>query len=199
MDSTRFPAPVPSAGALARATARAAGPTPAQGESATNVSHDLGPDTELDIDIEPEPGAVVPARVVLADIRDTPLSVDECMAAVLLPDVGGIALFVGTVCDHDSGRGVAELAYEAHPRAAAEIERVAAEVAAGASVRAIAVAHRTGHLRVGETAVVVAVGAAHRAEAFAACRRLIDDIKEQVPIWKHQIFEDGAAEWVGAR
>ncbi len=159
---------------------------------------DAGSDLGSDLGSDAGHGTGAPARVVLADIRDTPLSVDECMAAVLLPDVGGIALFVGTVRDHDSGRGVTDLAYEAHPRAAAEIERVAAEVAAGAPVRAIAVAHRTGHLRVGETAVVVAVGAAHRAEAFAACRRLIDDIKAQVPIWKHQVFEDGAAEWVGA-
>jgi molybdopterin synthase catalytic subunit len=120
------------------------------------------------------------------------------MAAVLLPDVGGIALFVGAVRDHDHGRHVTDLAYEAHPRAAVEIGRIAAEVAREGAVRAIAVTHRAGHLRVGELAVVVAVGAAHRAEAFAACRRLIDDIKAQVPIWKHQIFADGAAEWVGA-
>jgi molybdopterin synthase catalytic subunit len=116
----------------------------------------------------------------------------------MLPDVGGIALFVGAVRNHDDGRQVTDLAYEAHPRSAAEIERVAAEVAAVEPVRAIAVTHRIGHLRVGDLAVVVAVGAVHRAEAFAACRRLIDDIKAQVPIWKHQIFEDGAAEWVGA-
>jgi molybdopterin synthase catalytic subunit len=142
--------------------------------------------------------AGTPGRVVLAEVRDSPLSVDECMAAVLLPDVGGIALFVGAVRDHDHGRHVTDLAYEAHPRAAVEIGRIAAEVAREGAVRAIAVTHRAGHLRVGELAVVVAVGAAHRAEAFAACRRLIDDIKAQVPIWKHQIFADGAAEWVGA-
>ncbi|WP_368861272.1 molybdenum cofactor biosynthesis protein MoaE [Frankia sp. AgB32] len=136
--------------------------------------------------------------MVFAQVRDSPLSVDECFAAVLLPDVGGIALFVGAVRNHDDDRRVTDLAYEAHPRSVAEIERVAAEVAAAGSVRAIAVTHRVGHLRVGELAVVVAVGAAHRAEAFAACRRLIDDIKAQVPIWKHQIFEDGSAEWVGA-
>ncbi|MCL9793704.1 molybdenum cofactor biosynthesis protein MoaE [Frankia sp. AgKG'84/4] len=139
-----------------------------------------------------------PARVIFAQVRDSPLSVDECLAAVLLPDVGGIALFVGSVRNHDDDRPVTDLAYEAHPRSVAEIERVAAEVAAAEPVRAIAVTHRVGHLQVGELAVVVAVGAAHRAEAFAACRRLIDDIKAQVPIWKHQIFEDGSTEWVGA-
>jgi molybdopterin synthase catalytic subunit len=147
--------------------------------------------------VHPEP-VPAPARVTLAELRDTPLSVDECMAAVRLPDVGGIALFVGTVRDHDRDRGVTDLTYSAHPRAAAEIARVAGEVAAAHPVRAVAVVHRQGHLAVGDTAVVVAVGAVHRAEAFAACRRLIDDIKEQVPIWKHQIFADGETEWVGA-
>ncbi|MCL9758400.1 molybdenum cofactor biosynthesis protein MoaE [Frankia sp. AiPa1] len=135
---------------------------------------------------------------MIADVRDAALSIDECVSAVLLPEVGGIALFVGVVRNHDHGRPVSDLAYEAHPRAAAEIERVATAVAVDEGARAIAVTHRTGHLRVGELAVVVAVGAAHRAEAFAACRRLIDDIKSGVPIWKHQIFADGAVEWVGA-
>ncbi|KEZ36322.1 molybdopterin synthase [Frankia sp. CcI156] len=144
----------------------------------------------------PDPDPV--ARVTLAEIRDGVLSVDECMAAVRSPGVGGIALFVGTVRGHDQGRGVTDLTYQAHPRAGTEIARVAGDVAATAPVLAVAVVHRTGHLAVGDTAVIVAVGAAHRAEAFAACRRLIDDIKEQVPIWKHQIFADGAAEWVGA-
>jgi molybdopterin synthase catalytic subunit len=142
--------------------------------------------------------AAGPAKVTLAALRDTPLSVDECMAAVRLRDVGGIALFVGTVRDHDHGREVTDLEYHAHPRAAAEIVRVAGEIAATEPVRAVAAVHRTGHLAIGDIAVVVAVGAVHRAEAFAACRRLIDDIKEQVPIWKHQIFDDGATEWVGA-
>ncbi|MCM3884659.1 molybdenum cofactor biosynthesis protein MoaE [Frankia sp. R82] len=126
------------------------------------------------------------------------MSIDECVSAVLLPEVGGIALFVGVVRDNDHGRRVTDLAYEAHPRAVTELERVTTAVAAQAGARAIAVTHRTGHLRVGDVAVVVAVGAAHRGEAFAACRRLIDDIKSQVPIWKQQIFADGAVEWVGA-
>lgn len=139
-----------------------------------------------------------PARVTLAEVRDATLSIDECVSAVMLPEVGGIALFVGVVRDNDHGRPVTDLAYEAHPRAEVELARVAADVAARAGAHAVAVTHRTGHLHVGDVAVVVAVGAAHRGEAFAACRRLIDDIKSQVPIWKHQIFADGAVEWVGA-
>ncbi|WP_026239640.1 molybdenum cofactor biosynthesis protein MoaE [Parafrankia discariae] len=136
--------------------------------------------------------------VVLAEMRELPLSVDECLAAVRRPEVGGIGLFVGTVRDHDHGRSVADLEYSAHPRAADELARVAADVAAELGVHAIAVLHRTGRLAIGDIAVVVAVGAVHRAEALTACRRLIDDVKEQVPIWKRQAFADGATEWVGA-
>ncbi|EFC80468.1 molybdenum cofactor biosynthesis protein MoaE [Parafrankia sp. EUN1f] len=136
--------------------------------------------------------------VVLAEMRENPLSVDECLAAVRLPEVGGIGLFIGTVRDHDHGRSVGDLEYSAHPTAARELARVAAEVGADLGVRAIAVLHRTGRLEIGDIAVVVAAGAAHRAEALGACRRLIDDVKEQVPIWKRQGFADGSSEWVGA-
>ena len=138
------------------------------------------------------------SRVVLAEVRETPLSVDECLAAVRRPDAGGIALFVGVVRNHDHGQGVTDLEYTAHPRASAELARVAAAVAAEIDVRAVAAVHRVGALTVGDAAVVVAVSAVHRAEALTACRRLIDDIKEQVPIWKLQSFVDGSTEWVGA-
>ncbi len=100
--------------------------------------------------------------------------------------------------DHDHDRPVVELDYSAHPSGQAELARVAGEVAALDGVRTVAVVHRTGSLRVGDLAVVTAVGAAHRAEAFTACRRLIDDVKARVPIWKHQLFADGSAEWVGS-
>lgn len=138
-------------------------------------------------------------RVVLADVRETPLSVDECLAAVSSAGVGGIALFVGTVRNFDHGMVVAELAYSAHPRARAEIERVAAQVVATTGVLAVAAVHRVGLLAVGDVAVVVAAAAVHRAEAFAACRQLIDTIKGAVPIWKRQVFDDGSSEWVGDR
>lgn len=137
----------------------------------------------------------------LLAIRDTALSVDEVFAAVGDAAAGGTALFVGTVRDHD-GRGdaaVTDLAYSAHPTAGAELLRVAEKVAADFPVRALAAVHRVGELRVGDLAVVVAVSCPHRGEAFAACRRLIDDLKAQVPIWKHQTFADGAEEWVGAQ
>lgn len=111
--------------------------------------------------------------------------------------MGGIAVFIGLVRDHDEGRNVLTLDYTAHPSAATELQRVTGEVAARHHVVALATEHRVGHLQVGDLAVVVAAGAAHRANAFAACRDLIDTLKLQVPIWKEQQFADGTCEWVG--
>ena len=136
--------------------------------------------------------------VRLAELRDTPLSVDEVLDAVADPTAGGIALFVGVVRDHDGGRGVTRLSYSAHPSAAAELRIVAEKVAADLDVRALAAVHRVGELAVGDLAVVVAVACPHRGEAFQACRTLIDNLKHGVPIWKHQLFSDGSSEWVGS-
>ncbi len=143
-----------------------------------------------------EQGAADPVR--LLGIRETPLSVDEVFAAAGDDAAGGTALFVGTVRDHDGGADVARLGYSAHPTAEAELRRIAEKVAADFPVRALAAVHRVGDLEVGDLAVVVAVSCPHRAEAFDACRRLIDDLKHEVPIWKHQSFSDGTEEWVGA-
>ncbi|MDT0322706.1 molybdenum cofactor biosynthesis protein MoaE [Streptomyces millisiae] len=137
----------------------------------------------------------------LLAIRDTPLSVDEVFAAVGHERAGGTALFVGTVRDHDGdakGPAVTSLAYSAHPSAEGELRRVAEKVAADFPVEALAAVHRVGDLGVGDLAVIVAVACPHRGEAFDAARRLIDDLKREVPIWKHQSFADGTQEWVGA-
>ncbi|MGW6722647.1 molybdenum cofactor biosynthesis protein MoaE [Streptomyces sp. NPDC054995] len=134
----------------------------------------------------------------LLAVRDSPLSLDEVYAAVGDDAAGGTALLVGTVRDHDGGRPVTSLGYSAHPGADAELRRVAEKVAAEFPVRALAAVHRTGRLAVGEIAVVAALSCAHRAEAFDACRRLVEDLKHEVPVWKHQIFADGDEEWVGA-
>ncbi|HLZ38022.1 MAG TPA: molybdenum cofactor biosynthesis protein MoaE [Mycobacteriales bacterium] len=136
--------------------------------------------------------------VRLLGIRETPLSVDELLAAVVDPGAGGVCVFVGRVRDEDHARRVSALGYTAHPSAEAELRRVTERVAAEFPVRALAALHRVGTLSVGDLAVVVAVACAHRAEAFAACRRLIDDLKAEVPLWKHQRFADGTEEWVGA-
>jgi len=134
----------------------------------------------------------------LAGIRDEPLSVDEVVQAVQDPAAGGTAFFVGTVRNHDHARAVTRLSYSAHPTAVEQIRAVMDKIAADFPVQALAAVHRVGDLEIGDMAVVVAAAAPHRGEAFEACRRLIDDLKREVPIWKHQEFTDGDAEWVGA-
>ena len=135
--------------------------------------------------------------VRLAVISSEPLSVDQVLGAVSGPTFGGLVLFVGTVRDHDDGKSVDGLAYSSHPTAERTLREVAASVAAEFPEAALAVSHRTGDLQVGDLAVVVAAACPHRATAFAAARRLIDDVKSTVPIWKHQRFHDGSEEWVG--
>jgi molybdopterin synthase catalytic subunit len=136
--------------------------------------------------------------VRLIEVRESALSVDEVRAAVADPAAGGIALFAGAVRDSDNDKDVTGLAYTAHPSAEAELRRVCTEIAEKFDVTAVAAVHRTGDLDIGDLAVVVAVSCPHRAEAFDACRALIDELKASVPIWKHQRFADGTTEWVGS-
>ncbi len=133
----------------------------------------------------------------LIDVRESELSVDEVRAAVADPAAGGIALFAGAVRDSDHDRAVRGLSYSAHPSAVDELRRVAEVIAEKYPVIGIAAVHRVGDLAIGDLAVVLAVSCPHRAEAFDACRNLIDSLKASVPIWKHQRFGDGTAEWVG--
>jgi molybdopterin synthase catalytic subunit len=136
--------------------------------------------------------------VRLIDVRETELSVDEVRAAVADPAAGGIALFAGAVRDSDHDRDVSGLSYSAHPSATGELRRVAETIAEKfPAVVGIAAVHRVGDLAIGDLAVVLAVSCPHRSEAFDACRELIDLLKASVPIWKHQRFGDGTAEWVG--
>jgi molybdopterin synthase catalytic subunit len=136
--------------------------------------------------------------IVLVGIRaDTALSLDEVYTAVRHPEAGGIALFVGTVRDHDQGKGVQSLDYSGHPTAEAMLREIAAETAAKYDVKAVAAVHSVGDLRIGDIAVIVAVACAHRGEAFDAARYLIDELKARLPIWKLQNFSDGTDEWVG--
>ncbi|MET8974501.1 molybdenum cofactor biosynthesis protein MoaE [Streptomyces sp. NPDC004539] len=150
---------------------------------------------DVSFDHPGEAGTDDPVRLIA--VRDEPLSLDEVFRAVGDPSAGGVALFVGTVRDHDGGTDVDSLGYSCHPSAESEMRRVAEKVVAEYPVRALAAVHRVGDLQVGDLAVVVAVSCAHRAEAFAACRKLIDDLKREVPIWKRQTFSDGTDEWVG--
>lgn len=133
----------------------------------------------------------------LAEIRESALAPEEILAAVDDPTAGGSALFVGTVRNADGGRAVRGLQYSAHPSAAVRLREVAEKVVADHDVVRLAAVHRVGDLAIGDLAVVVAVSCGHRGEAFTACRALIDGIKAEVPIWKHQVFTDGSTEWVG--
>jgi molybdopterin synthase catalytic subunit len=146
-------------------------------------------------DVIVEPGGA--AAIRLLAVRDSALSVDEVLAAVSDPGSGGTVVFVGTVRDADDGRAVETLGYSAHPTVDIALREVAEHVAATHPVTALAAVHRVGDLVVGDLAVVVAASCTHRAEAFAACRALIDELKATVPIWKNQVFADGSQEWVG--
>ncbi|MGN7148771.1 molybdenum cofactor biosynthesis protein MoaE [Arthrobacter sp. SAFR-179] len=154
-------------------------------------------------------------EVVRAVLSAEPISVDQAIAAVESDTSGAVVSFSGVVRNHDGGKAVERLSYSAHPtahqvmadvvaRLVAEQNAVGDEAAgetsggkAGQPVR-IWAAHRIGTLEIGDPALVCAVSAAHRGQAFAVCSELVDRIKEQVPIWKEQFFADGTVEWVGA-
>jgi molybdopterin synthase catalytic subunit len=136
--------------------------------------------------------------VRLCDLREEPLRVDEVLDAVADPAAGGVNLFVGVVREHDHGEVVDRLDYTAHPSALERLREVSEGVAQEFDVVALAVVHRTGRLVIGDTAVLVAASAAHRAEAYDASRALIDRLKATVPVWKHQVFADGHDEWVNS-
>lgn len=133
----------------------------------------------------------------LFEIRQTPLSVDECVAAVTRAGAGGIDVFIGTVRDRNDGKDVTVLEYEAYgSMAEKEMRRIAGEIEQEIPEVRLAVLHRVGRLEVGDAAVVCAASAPHRDEAFRACRLLIDRIKHRVPIWKREHGPDGPY-WVG--
>jgi len=126
------------------------------------------------------------------------LSVQDCVDWVSLPETGGIDVFVGTVRNTTKGKPVIRLEFEAYERmAVSEMQKIAAQAIAKWPVQKILIHHRTGVLQIGEIPVIIAVSAAHRDAAFEACRYVIDTLKQAVPIWKKEIFEDGEV-WVAA-
>jgi len=167
-----------------------------------------------------EPAFVVVNAVLSAE----PISVDQAIAAVESDTAGAVVSFSGVVRNHDGGKPVQRLSYSAHPTAhqvmADVVAQLVAEQAAGTAAAGTAagtetatgaaadsttarpvriwVAHRIGMLEIGDPALVCAVSAAHRGQAFEVCSELVDRIKAQVPIWKEQFFTDGTVEWVGA-
>ncbi|MDZ4092862.1 MAG: molybdenum cofactor biosynthesis protein MoaE [Arthrobacter sp.] len=160
--------------------------------------------------------------VLNAVLSAEPISVDQAIAAVESDTAGAVVSFSGVVRNHDGGKPVQRLSYSAHPTAhqvmADVVAQLVAEQASGTAAEGtdaagtatagagsgpaqpvrIWVAHRIGMLEIGDPALVCAVSAAHRGQAFAVCSELVDRVKAQVPIWKEQFFTDGTAEWVGA-
>jgi molybdopterin synthase catalytic subunit len=134
----------------------------------------------------------------MISVTTEPLDVAAHERAVADRVAGAVVVFQGVVRDHDEGRPVTALEYEAHPSAEAVLHEVAKEVAADPAVYAIAVSHRVGPLKIGDVALVAAVSTAHRAAAFAACARLVDEVKARLPVWKRQVFADGTDEWVNS-
>ncbi len=132
-------------------------------------------------------------------LLDQPLSAEQCAAWVEDPGAGGVAVFVGTVRNQTQGRHVTRLEFEAYgPMALREMEKIAQSILQQWPAKRVAIHHRTGTLTIGEAAVVIAVSAPHRGAAFAACQYAIDTLKQTVPIWKKEVFEDGEV-WVGSR
>ena len=130
----------------------------------------------------------------MTGIVEHPLDPRDCEARVHTDADGAVVTFTGVVRDHHDGRAVTGLRYEAHPRADEFLQQVL--TAHRRDDIRVAAQHRVGALAVGEVAVVVAVAAAHRGEAFAVCAQVIDEIKATVPIWKYESYADGDADWV---
>jgi len=142
---------------------------------------------------------VLMTQVLRAALTERPILLAEHEALVSHQSAGGIVGFAGVVRDHDGGRQVVRLEYSAHPTAEQVLVDVLAEIAEQCrGVRAIAASHRVGVVQVGEAALVAAVAADHRQAAFETCVRLVDAVKERLPVWKHQFFADGTDEWVGS-
>lgn len=136
-------------------------------------------------------------ELVRVEVTEKPLVPAEFEAAVSRSAAGAVVSFAGVVRDHDHGRTVRELTYEGHPSAPDVLGKVVADVVAHCpELQAVAVGHRVGPLAIGDAALVVAVACAHRGAAFDACRQLVDEVKAQLPVWKHQLFADGTDEWV---
>ncbi len=137
--------------------------------------------------------------ILRSALTDEPISLAEHEQLVARHAAGAVVGFAGVVRDHDGGRQVVRLEYSAHPSAAQTLAEVLAEVGDRAvGVRAIAASHRVGTLEIGDAALVAAVSADHRGAAFETCARLVDAVKERLPVWKHQFFVDGTDEWVNS-
>lgn len=133
---------------------------------------------------------------MLFEVTPEPLDPQRVVDAVRRDEAGAVALFYGIVRDNNLGRRVLYLEYDAYPEMATRVMRdLAADIKGRFPITEIAIQHRTGRLEIGETSMLVAVSSPHRKEAFEACHALVDRFKEEVPIWKKEVFE-GGEEWI---
>lgn len=134
--------------------------------------------------------------MTIAFIATDEIDEDAIRAAVSASESGAVVAFSGVVRNHDGGRAVTSLEYQAHPDAESILAECCRAVSEETGLK-VAAAHRVGHLRVGDVALYAAASAAHRREAFDACELLVERVKATVPIWKRQFLVDGETEWVG--
>lgn len=136
--------------------------------------------------------------MIEVELLSETLDIDHCIKQVFSPDCGGIDVFIGTVRNVTKGKKVIRLEFEAYePMAVKEMQKLGEKAKEQWPVQKVVIHHRTGVLEVGDIPVIIAVSAAHRDAAFDACRYIIDTLKETVPIWKKEVFEDGEV-WVAA-
>lgn len=132
-------------------------------------------------------------------LTDEPIDVQELLAFVGDPGAGAVATFIGATRDHNEGRSVVSLDYEAYPgMAERQMARLGEEAGAKWRITRIAMVHRIGNVPIGEASVAIAVSAPHREDAFRACRYAIDELKKRVPIWKKEIYQGGEV-WIGSQ
>lgn len=144
-----------------------------------------------------EAGPADGGQVLHVRVGAEPIDVVALRGLVDSPRAGAVVVFDGVVRDHDHGRSVDRLVYEAHPSAQHVLhDVVAAVLATQPQVSGIACEHRVGDIPIGQAALVVVAAAEHRAEAFDACREVVEQVKHKIPVWKHQYFTDGTDEWV---
>jgi molybdopterin synthase catalytic subunit len=167
-----------------------------------NTSHVLREGDEVGLLPPVSGGAAIPADVpdeknlndaVVSALTRLPIDAEERVAAAKRGEDGAVVVFDGIVRNHTRGRQTLHLDYEAYEEMAAkQMQELASEARTRFDVRQVTMIHRLGRLEVGETSVLIVVASAHRAQAFEACRWLIDTLKKMVPIWKKETFVDGA-------
>jgi MoaE-MoaD fusion protein len=149
------------------------------------------------IEDDDEVAVIPPVSGGAFTVRPDPLDLADVVSQVSDPAAGAVATFIGTTRTHSRGRTVVHLEYDAYPEMAeAEMARIAEAIRGRHDVLHVAIAHRTGHVPIGEASVIIAVSAAHRGAAMDACREAIDTLKQTVPVWKKEVFE-GGEEWIG--